>query len=62
MTRFAAPRWHRDYRAPLSNEERQELREEALRMGFISLEDERLTSLERHELARILNRISRALR
>ena len=31
-------------------------------MGFISLEDERLTSLERHELARILNRISRALR
>ncbi len=62
MTRFAVPRWHREYRAPLSKEERQELRQEALRMGFISIEDERLTSLERDALAHVIRRISRALR
>ena len=62
MTRFAVPRWHREYRAPLSKEERQELRQEALRMGFISIEDERLSSLERDALGVIIRRIGRALR
>ena len=62
MTRLAVPRWQREYRAPLSKEERQELRQEALKMGFISLEDERLTSLERDALAHVMRRISRALR
>ena len=62
MTRFAVPRWHKEYRAPLSNEERQELRQEALKMGFICIEDERLTSLERDALAHVIRRISRALR
>ena len=62
MTRFAVPRWHRDYRAPLSNEERQELRQEALKMGFICIEDERLSNLERDALAMIIKRVGRALR
>ncbi len=62
MTRYAVPRWHRDYRAPLSKEERQELRHEALRMGFISIEDERLSNLERDALAMIIKRVGRALR
>ena len=62
MTRLAVPRWHRDYQAPLSKEERQELRQEALKMGFISLEDERLSSLERDALAHIIKRVGRALR
>jgi len=62
MTRFAVPRWHKEYRAPLSKEERQELRQEALSMGFISIEDERLTSLERDALTHIIRRVGRALR
>jgi len=62
MTRFAVPRWHKEYRAPLSKEERQELRQEALRMGFISIEDERLTSLERDALTHIIRRVGRVLR
>ena len=62
MTRFAVPRWHREYRAPLSKEERQELRQEALRMGFISIEDERLNSLEREALTHIIKRVGRLLR
>lgn len=62
MTRFAVPRWHKEYRAPLSKEERQELRQEALRMGFISIEDERLSNLERDALAMIIKRVGRALR
>ena len=62
MTRLAVPRWHREYRAPLSKEERQELRQEALRMGFISIEDERLSNLERDALAMIIKRVGRALR
>lgn len=62
MTRLAVPRWHREYRAPLSKEERQELRQEALRMGFISIEDERLSNLERDALAHIIKRVGRALR
>ena len=62
MTRFAVPRWHKEYRAPLSKEERQELRHEALRMGFISIEDERLTSLERDALTHIIRRVGRVLR
>ena len=62
MTRLAVPRWQRDYRAPLSKEERQELRQEALKMGFICIEDERLTSLEKDALAHVIRRISRVLR
>ncbi len=62
MTRFTTPRWQREYRAPLSKEERQELRQEALKMGFISLEDERLSSLERDALAMIVKRVGRMLR
>jgi len=62
MTRFAVPRWHKEYRAPLSKEERQELRQEALSMGFISIEDERLTSLERDALTHIIRRVGRVLR
>jgi hypothetical protein len=61
-SRYAVPRWQREYRAPLSNEERQELRQEALKMGFISIEDERLSSLERDALAMIIRRVVRALR
>ena len=61
-TRFASPRWQREYRAPLSKEERQELRQESLRMGFISIEDERLSGLERDALAMIIKRVGRALR
>ncbi|HUV92192.1 MAG TPA: hypothetical protein VMV80_03820 [Anaerolineales bacterium] len=60
--RFTVPRWQREYRAPLSAQERQELRQEALRMGFISIEDERLSSLERDALAMIIKRVGRALR
>jgi len=60
--RFTVPRWQREYRAPLSKEERQELRQEALRMGFISIEDERLNSLERDALSHIIRRVGRALR
>ena len=60
--RYTVPRWQREYRAPLSNEERQELRQEALKMGFISIEDERLNSLEREALGVIIRRIGRALR
>jgi len=60
--RPTSPRWQREYRAPLSKEERQELRQEALRMGFISIEDERLSGLERDALAMIIKRVGRALR
>ena len=60
--RYTVPRWQREYRAPLSNEERQELRQEALKMGFISIEDERLNSLERDALAVIIRRVGRMLR
>ena len=60
--RFTTPRWQREYRTPLSKEERQELRQEALMMGFISIEDERLSSLERDALAMIIKRVGRALR
>ena len=60
--RFTIPRWQREYRAPLSKEERQELRQEALRMGFISIEDERLNSLEREALTHIIKRVGRLLR
>jgi len=60
--RFTVPRWQREYRPPLSKEERQELRQEALRMGFISIEDERLSSLERDALAMIIKRVGRMLR
>ena len=60
--RFTTPRWQREYRAPLSKEERQELRQEALKMGFISLEDERLNCFEREALVQIIKRVGRALR
>jgi len=55
---YRPPRWQQDYQTPLSEDEMQELREKASGMGFVCVDDRRLSSLEREAIRHILRRLS----
>jgi hypothetical protein len=54
---YRPPRWQRDYQTPLSEDEMQALREKASGMGFLSVDDRRLSSLEREAIRHVLKRL-----
>jgi len=59
---YIPPRWQRAYQTPMSEDEMQELRERASSMGYVCVDDRRLSSLEREAIRHVLKRLNETKR